>query len=465
MQLWLEWWNIVRQMRPAFSRTRTFMWFSAAIAGMCIRSDRLGVTSLVRAMGLKQFCYDRLLDCFHSHGINLDALTRTWVSLCLSVLKPFLYIINGRIVLLADGIKVSKSGKKMPAVKTLSQNSETKPKFIVGHSCQALALVAKAATSFLAVPLACRIHDGIKQHSSDHKSMFDKLIQLLNSMAVSRLMYMVADSYYAAAKVIKPLLKNGQHLITSIRLSAVAYALAAPPAYTRRGRNPKYGNRIKLGRLFKRSRTFVEAASPIYGEKDVILRYQVLDMCWKPVGQLVRFVLVIHPTRGKKILLSTDLSLTPMQIIEVFGIRFKIEVSFKQAVHTIGAYAYHFWFKRMIPRRRDLHNQYLNGKPPRYKEQMLRKINAYHVFIQLGFITQGILQTLAVNSTSTVWKSFGSWIRTVRPGIVPSEFVNIIALRNSFPEFLAITSEDLSLAKFIRNRIDISRSEGLKLVA
>ena len=41
-----------------------------------------------------------------------------------------------------------------------------------------------------------------------------------------------------------------------------------------------------------------------------------------------------------------------LQVIELFGVRFKIEVSFKQAIHTVGAYAYHFWMQDMDPIRR-----------------------------------------------------------------------------------------------------------------
>jgi len=68
MDLWIEWWNHVRQLRPAFTRTRTFIWSAVVLAAMCVRTDLLGVTSLVRALGLQQHCYDRLLDCFHSRA-------------------------------------------------------------------------------------------------------------------------------------------------------------------------------------------------------------------------------------------------------------------------------------------------------------------------------------------------------------------------------------------------------------
>jgi hypothetical protein len=468
MELWLEWWICVRQLRPAFSRTRTFMWFAAALAAMCVRTDRLGVTSLVRAIGLKDYCYDRLLDCFHSPAINLDLLSRIWSRVVLLALKPFLYTVGGRLVILADGIKIAKAGRKMPAVKRLRNSSgdNNKPKFIYGHSCQALALVVRAAGSFMAIPLACRIHEGIVVAKWDRRSILDKLILLVNSLAISLPFYVVADTYYAAAKIIRPLLKTGQHIITAVRLNAVAYESARPPLTKRYGRRRIYAGRVKLRRVFKKYRTFTTAMSPIYGEKNVVLRYRVMDMCWRSAGGPVRFVLVIHPTRGKKILLSTDMSLSALQIIETFGIRFKIEVAFKQAIHTVGTYAYHFWLGNMNRHHsRRYANLILGDKPEPYRRKVQRKIHAYHVFIQLGTIAQGILQILAISCTGAVRKHFGSWIRTVRPGILPSEFVVILALRHSLPLFLADCSKDHTLTKFIRDRIDLSRAEGLLLAA
>jgi hypothetical protein len=75
----------------------------------------------------------------------------------------------------------------------------------------------------------------------------------------------------------------------------------------------------------------LEVASPAYGERNVILRYRVCDLLWRPARRLVRFVAVIHPTRGSCLLMCTDLSLSAVEIIRLYSLRFKIEHSFKQA--------------------------------------------------------------------------------------------------------------------------------------
>jgi len=78
MDLWLRWMSVVRELRPACSRVRTFLWLSLCLAGMCIRPDLAGVTSIVRAFGLQVTLYDRLLDFFHSPALDIDVLARLW---------------------------------------------------------------------------------------------------------------------------------------------------------------------------------------------------------------------------------------------------------------------------------------------------------------------------------------------------------------------------------------------------
>jgi hypothetical protein len=201
----------------------------------------------------------------------------------------------------------------------------------------------------------------------------------------------------------------------------------------------------------------------MYGEKGVTVRYLTIDLLWRPVGHPIRFVAVKHPTRGNITLMSTDLALEPVEIIRLYSLRFKIEVGFKQALHTIGAYAYHFWLKAMKPIKRCSGGQYLHRESEKYRHAVRRKLGAYHAHIQIGIIAQGMLQYLSVTASIAVWKNFGSWIRTIRPGILPSEQVAASALKNSLPDFLKVSGETQILAKFIADRFDLSQAEGIRL--
>ena len=60
-----------------------------------------------------------------------------------------------------------------------------------------------------------------------------------------------------------------------------------PPARSCAGCSPKAGQ-------------LQEALSPVYGEKDVTLRFRTADLLWRPAGILVRFVAVLHPRMVKE---------------------------------------------------------------------------------------------------------------------------------------------------------------------
>jgi DDE superfamily endonuclease len=465
--LWAIWWNAILLLRPAFSRLRTFMWFVTAVAGLTVRLELLGVTSIVRALNLRPRLYTKLLAHFHSSGIKLDRLSALWAQAVLQ-LFPSPVRVNGRLVLVGDGIKAPKRGKKMPAVKLLHQQSEsnTKPEYIMGHSMQAVGLLVHAAKSVFSVPLAVRIHEGLVWSNRDKRTLLDKMLGLLDILAIKVPFYFVADAYYAAGKMVRGLLKQGNHLVTRVKSNAVAYAPATPKkGQKKKGRPKTYGQKKKLKSLLKDPNSMLQVASPVYGENNVILRYCVRDLLWRPVGLLVRFVAVIHPTRGACILMCTDTTLNAVDIIRLYGLRFKIECSFKQAVRQIGSFAYHFWMKDMIPLRYRNGNQYLHRKSADYRSRVKRKMRAYHAFIQAGVVAQGLLQYLAVVAPKLVWDSFGSWLRTIRPGIPPSALVVANALRQTLPDFLLAPAKTDSLTKFITDRQDTQNMRIFRLAA
>jgi hypothetical protein len=467
LSLWGIWWNAILLLRPAFSRLRTFMWFATAVAGLTVRMELLGVTSIVRALNLRPGLYTKLLDHFHSSGVKLDRLSVLWAQAVLR-LFPSPVRVNGRLVLVGDGIKAPKRGKKMPAVKLLHQQSEsnTKPEYIMGHSMQAVGLLVHAAKSVFSVPLAVRIHEGLVWSNRDKRTLLDKMLGLLEILAINVPFYFVADAYYAAGKMVTGLLEQGNHLVTRVKSNAVAYAPASRKKGRKtRGRPKTYGKKIKLKSLLANVNAMQQVASPVYGENNVTLRYRVHDLLWRPAGRLVRFVVVVHPTRGSCILMCTDTSLSAVDIIHLYGLRFKIECCFKQAVRQIGTFAYHFWMKDMTPLRHHNGNQYLHRKSADYRDRVKRKMRAYHAFIQAGVVAQGLLQYLALVAPKLVWDSFGSWLRTIRPGIAPSEFVVANALRQTLPEFLLAPAKSDSLAKFIAERQDTQNMRIFRLAS
>jgi hypothetical protein len=464
MQIWLHWWLVVRELRPACSRNRSFLWLAAVLAGLCIRADLLGVTSIVRALGLRDVYYKRLLAFFHSAAINTDRLAMIWTRLVLKFF-PAVLKLNGRIVILGDGIKIAKAGKKMPGVKCLHQESDnnTKPEYIMGHSCQAISLVVGAEDSSFAVPLSSRIHEGVVFSNRCQQKLTDKMVALVQLVDAGVVFYFVGDAYYACHAVASGIINLGGELVSRLKRNAVAYEPSIPRRVKRRGRPKFYGNKIKLTVLFDDAKKMTSAESPVYGEKGVTIFYRSVDLIWKPLGRVVRFVAVAHPVRGRCLFMCTDLNAAAIDIIRLYGIRFKIEVAFKNALRVVGAYAYHFWMSAMTPVKRGSGNQYLHRETEKYRRAVRIKIAAYHRYIQVGLIAQGLLQYLSATFPQLVWKNFGSWLRTIRPGIPPSEMVTAQALRNSFPEFLTSSTESVPLTKFILERVDIGRAEGLRL--
>lgn len=342
----------------------------------------------------------------------------------------------------------------MPAVRSLHQSadSNSKPPFIMGHSFQAVSLLVGGVSGHVgAVPLIARIHEGLVWSNRDKRTLLDRMVALLNSLTCvwDRKVILVADAYYASRKVMRPLLAGGHHLVTRARSNTVAYLPVEPTGKRRPGRPRLYGAKIYLKGLATEKSLLLTTTSPIPGEQDVTILYGCFDLLWRPVGRLVRFVIVKHPRRGTIILMTTDTDMDPLDVLVLYSYRFKIETGFRHAIHVLGAYAYHFWMAAMTPIRRKSGNQHLHRKSDHYRRQVRRKMNAYHLYVQLGCIAQGLLLHLAVNHGSLVWNNFHSWLRTMDPSRPPSELVVASCLRDTLDEFLDGDAGEQQLRIFV----------------
>ena len=452
MELAKGFWSIVSQLRGGFSRERTYIFFILILIAFCTRQDYLGgVSSFIRDVGISSGFYQRLLHFFHSSAVQLDTLTALWNKTVLSILSKFLFTINGKFVFVIDGIKIGKEGVRMPGVKCLYQDSQSnsKAEFIMGHSVQVISVLAGALGTFFAIPIIGRISEGTKLTNRDRRTLYDKAVEMMKTIMFEQYgFYLVADAYYPVRKMFDGIGNLGGYVISRAKTTVIGYEPPAEIKKPKRGRPRKYGKKVKLKDLFSNNELFSSFESNIYGEKGVTVQAMVKDLLIKG-GRTLRFALYDHPTRGRLILVSTDLSLSAKEIYQAYGLRFKIEVAFKSLVHKIGAFGYRFWMKGMKKTKRGDGTKHLHRESQNYRESYLGKLLCYNCYIQIALIAQGIMQCLSILHHEQVWSNFGSWLRTVRSKVLPSEMVVGMALKNCLPVFLVASCIPFSIRKFL----------------
>ena len=457
MSAWDVWCGAVEKLRPAFSRRRTFLWFLAATAAFAIREDLNGVTSFVRALELDPALYHSLLRMFHSSAVDVARLANLWTHVAISILGGHLLLVRGMPVFATDGIKVAKSGRKMPAVKTIHQESDsnTKPEYITGHSCLSVSLMAMRNGEAVAVPVGTEIAEGVKFSNNDRRTVFDRTLSFLDRIDVGRAFLVLADAYYGCWKMARGCLGRGAHLLTRVKSNAVAY-LPPETVRGRRGRRPTYGKKVRLRDTFKEVDGWAEADVEIYGER-CRAKYKTKDLLWRPAGRLVRFVFVVLNGSAKCMFMSTDTRLEALEIVHLYSLRFKIELGFRVAKHVTGGVLYHFWMMAMDKLGRNPKTQHLHHKSEDYRNAVRRKLRAYHCFLQAGVIAQGLMTAIGILVPEYCWSNYSSWMRTMNVSRTPSEWVVQHVLRKTFAELLADASRMPNWVKFIRERMDSKR--------
>jgi len=163
---------------------------------------------------------------------------------------------------------------------------------------------------------------------------FDRMAAMCVRLATTG-SYVVLDAYFAAENLIERFRENQLHLISRVRINTVGkHPLPPEPLKLRRGRPPIWGKRIQLRTIFTDTSDFISSTVKLYG-KLVTVRYRTIDLHWDSPKHKVRFVLTVLPGGKQMILLSTDITLSGSEIIEAYGWRFKIEVTFRTLPNVV----------------------------------------------------------------------------------------------------------------------------------
>ncbi len=431
--------RFLAHMRSAFSRQATHGWFVIVFVGFLVRTDTFGVSSIVRALMLAPESYTCLLQFFHSTAWTVEGLMAAWWEWL--VVRDVAYRLGDRLVLVGDHTKTPKDGRKMPAVTTLHQDSETsaKPSFFRGHHWGCIGMLVQACDKFFAIPLWANIQEGLDEITGTDEAKHPKTIRIVHmaqqaARAMGEKAYLVLDAYFAVGPVFQAAAEKRKsdghlvHVLTRAKKNVVAYLPAPSPKKRKRGRPGKYGKKLKLMKLFDstaKAYSFQTARIMVYDRREPV-RYLALNLLWKPTKGMLRFILV-ESSRGRMVLISSDLKLAPHAAIELYCRRVTIETLFDTLKNTLGAMAYHFWSQYLDPASR---RPKKNDPTDRHSEDIDKTRNtlaAIEKFVNVQLLVLGTLQLIAKAYPVQVKAKAGCWLRTVSAN-TPSEFVTRIAL-------------------------------------
>lgn len=326
--------------------TPSFQTFRHLLAGWVLCLGRHTVTGALRAAGAVGMGYKHH-SCFHRFfnkaSWNLEDLSLVLVRLVLHLVPE-----NETIVAAMDDTLGHHTGKHIRAAAMHRDellSTRAKVVFHWGHVWVVLAIVVYVplCKNHFALPVLFRLYRTEKLCKREGRQFLKKtelaaqMVQALAQAVPQRTVRVLADAAYANSSVIKALPAN-VHFLGRSRLDAALYA--QPPRRARRGRPRIKGARLPAPCDRAKSRAgWTKLGVTVYG-RSVTLEVKVFDALWYVVARdrLLRFVLV-HGWPGHDhddVLVSTDLTLEPKDIIESYCLRWKIEVTFEDAKGKLG---------------------------------------------------------------------------------------------------------------------------------
>jgi putative transposase len=280
-----------------------------------------------------------------------------WAHLLWIVVKVHLLDANGEYLLAGDEVVVSKSGKATHGLGRFYSSLAQRP--IRGLSFVAVSLIdVKQRRSYplqveqrLATahpkkapaaqprqrgrPKGSRNHAKAAPLLSDELTLLQRMLQaILARIAPLKVKHLVLDGFFGTYPATFMVLGCGLHLISKLRHNAALYLPYTGPK-PNRGPTPRYGDKLDYRQL--PADTLCHTVTEGHLRTDT---YQLTALHQDFTAALNVVVIVKTNLRTQKcahvILFSTDLTLSALQIVDYYGLRFQIEFNFRDAKQFWG---------------------------------------------------------------------------------------------------------------------------------
>jgi DDE superfamily endonuclease len=323
---------------PSFAYFQSYVWALMVVEG------RKCLTRLARCAFFHQRALSSWERFLAGHRWSLTAVTERLVTLVVERLGEQLQV-HGAYLVGKDTTLVAKSAKRMLGVQKWKDHSDNADRgaSLVGHHWNLAGLISRWDTRWLCWPLVMRLVPGLKGarqwivgDTSALMSFWDAAIATV--LEVTRclgdvLVRVVADAYYSKAPFLNGLRARGLDVISRLRKDAVGWDDPEPREPGTRGRKPRYGRKWPLATLLS-AQPPVRERLTLYGTLTEVV-FVVRDVWLRDVAQKVR-VVVREGAKEPILLVSTDLRLSALQSIEIYGARFSMELTIRDLKQHFG---------------------------------------------------------------------------------------------------------------------------------
>jgi hypothetical protein len=324
--------------KPGFTHFKYFMLARMALLGMphC-------VSEVMRLTAVHKLMHWTTPYAFLSRGrFSCQELSQCLLELLDKVLE-----LPEEIILAIDDTLVKKIGKHFFGLGYYPDPTDKNPgankRKVRGHCWVVLALLFEKQRQWFAFPLAALLfvpQAGCPKDWS-FKSKIELAVMLLSGLCwPAKRLVLVVDNLYAKGKLAFLELPQPMTMISRLRSNAALYELPKKPKRVKPGRPRLRGEKVTAKQLYRRRSKHQKLKVNIYGKSVSIKAFVDILMPSRTLGAQPILVVIFPQRSGKKynIFFSTDLSMSPVRLLELYAARFKIEDAFDE-VKTSGGFA------------------------------------------------------------------------------------------------------------------------------